>query len=320
MTTAWMLTSPWPKPHFYEVWRFLREMRDRGLDTQHVNPEMFNVVGDNVYMNGKKIEPPDLVIMRHAVWDPKKLKDLGVLEKHGTLFVSKLLPHIDALDKIAAHEKYVKANIPLPKTITMDITDEECIEQIGDLIGWPCVIKWRFSAGSEKVFLCQNEFDVYKIASDMLRENKTEAYRRRLCWDPTKPQSKHNMICIVQEYIDIDFLITAHVVKDRNIQATMQAMPPTLKGLNKFKGNFATSEDRTQLPIRTNSELYELARKSLDALDIEWGRIDVFPTKDGLKLCEVNPSANIPFTEGSSLKNIAGHMVDHAIEKFKARR
>jgi hypothetical protein len=56
MTTAWMLTSPWPKPHFYEVWRFLREMRDRGLDTQHVNPEMFNVVGDNVYMNGLTYE------------------------------------------------------------------------------------------------------------------------------------------------------------------------------------------------------------------------------------------------------------------------
>lgn len=320
MTNAWMLTSPWPKPHFYEVWRFMREMRDRGLHTEHITPDMCTIVGDSVYINDKKIEPPDLIIMRHAVWNPRKLKDLEVLGKQGTLFVSKLLPHIDALDKVISHQKYLKANIPLPKTIALDITDDSCIDEISDKIGWPCVIKWRFSAGSEKVFLCHDISDVYKVAADMIRESKTENYRRRLCFDPTRPQSKQNMTCIIQEYLDIDFLITAHAVKGRNIQATMQAMPPTLKGLAKFKGNFATSEDRTQIPIRANAEICNIIEKAMDALDIEWGRFDIFPTKDGLKLCEVNPSANIPFTEGSSLRNVAGHMVDHAIDKLRIHR
>ena len=315
---AWLLTSPWPKSHFYETWRFLDEMKKRGLDAVHVNPDMFTVVNDKVYKDDKFVEPPDLVLMRHAVWNPNGLRKLGVLRKYGSLFVTDIEPHIEALDKIHAHRKYVKADIPTPKTIFIDISNETAADEIGNSVGYPCVIKWRFAAGSEKVFLCQDEFELQVIAGNMIRHLSNEQFSRRLSSDPAVPRSKHNTTVVAQEYLDLNFMITAHAVRGRNIQGTMQAIPPSFTGFDKFKANFANYEGRVQLPIVPCNEMKNLIDRSLEALGIEWGRVDIFPTKDGLKICEVNPSANFPMTEACSLQNLAGHMIDHAIDIYQS--
>lgn len=313
---AWLLTSPWPKSYFYETWRFLDEMRKRNLDAMHINPDMCTVVNDKIFIDNKLIEPPDLVIMRHAVWNPDNLRKLGILRKYGTLFVTDVEPHIDALDKINSHTKYIDAKIPLPKTILIDVSDELSIEKISDNIGWPCVVKWRFAAGSEKVFLCKDEFEFLIIAGDLLKNTKKEMFARRLAIDPKNPHSKYNTTVIIQEYLNLNYMITAHAIRNGNIQATMQAIPPSFTGYSKFKANFANEEGRVQLPIKANDELINLIQASLNALDIEWGRVDIFPTKDGYKLCEVNPSANFPMTEACSLQNLAECMVDHALSKY----
>lgn len=317
MLKAWLLTSPWPKSYFYETWRFLDEMQKRNLDAEHVHPDMCTVIGDDIFIDGKKIIPPDLVIMRHAVWNPDNLKKLGVLRKHGTIFVTDIEPHIEALDKINAHKKYVKAGLPTPKTLFIDILEDTAAEQIGDIIGYPCVIKWRFAAGSEKVFLCLNEFELQSISGNLIQSLSNAQFTRRLSSDPKMPNSKHNTTVIAQEYLNLNYMLTAHAVRDRNIQSTMQAIPPSFVGYEKFQANFANAEGRVQLPIATSKEMRDLIISSLDTLDVEWGRVDMFPTKDGLKLCEVNPSANFPMTEACSLKNLAGHMVDRAIEKYQ---
>lgn len=317
MINAWLLTSPWPKSYFYETWRFLDEMQKRNLNAQHVHPDMCTLVGDNVFIDGKQIIPPDLVIMRHAVWNPNNLKKLGVLRKHGTRFITDIEPHIEALDKIYAHEKYIKAGIPTPKTFFVDIVEDSAAEQIGDAVGYPCVIKWRFAAGSEKVFLCLNEFELQSLAGNLVKFIPNNQFSRRLSSDPESPKSKHNTTVLAQEYLNLNYMLTAHAVRDRNIQGTMQAIPPHFIGYEKFQANFANAEGRVQLPIKVNNEMRSLITRALDALDVEWGRVDIFPTKDGLKLCEVNPSANFPMTEACSLRNIAGHMVDRAIEKYQ---
>jgi glutathione synthase/RimK-type ligase-like ATP-grasp enzyme len=316
MINAWLLTSPWPKSHFYEIWRFLNEMEGRGLNAIHVHPEICTVVGDNVFIDGRQIIPPDLIIIRHANWNPENLRKLSILKNHGSIFVTDLEPHIDALDKIIAHEKYVKAGIPTPKTIFVNLLDNNAAEEIGDLIGYPCVIKWRFSAGSERVYLCKDEFELQMIAGNLIKFLPNPQFSRRLSSDPKNPYSIHNTTVIAQEFIELNYQLTAHCVRGRNIQSTMQAIPPSFTGYSKFKAAFANDEGRVQLPIRTSTEIRNLVENSLNALNIEWGRIDIFPTKDGLKLCEVNPSANFPMTEACSLQNLAGHIVDHAIEKY----
>jgi glutathione synthase/RimK-type ligase-like ATP-grasp enzyme len=318
MINAWLLTSPWPKPYFYETWRFLDEMKKRNLNAYHVHPDMCTVVGDKVYIENKQIDPPDLVIMRHAVWNPDGLRKLGVLRKYGSLFVTDIEPHIEALDKVYAHEKYIKAKIPLPKTICIDISETNASEKIGDMIGFPCVIKWRFAAASEKVFLCLDEFELLSITGNLLKFTSNPQFTKRLSSDPRTPRSKHNMMVIAQEYLDLNYMITAHSIKNRNIQGTMQAIPPSFNGYQKFQANFANAEGRVQLPINASDEMQDLINRSLDALNVEWGRVDIFPTKDGLKLCEINPSANFPMTEACSLENLAGHMIDHAIEKYQS--
>ena len=148
----------------------------------------------------------------------------------------------------------------------------------------------------------------------MIRHLSNEQFSRRLSSDPAVPRSKHNTTVVAQEYLDLNFMITAHAVRGRNIQGTMQAIPPSFTGFDKFKANFANYEGRVQLPIVPCNEMKNLIDRSLEALGIEWGRVDIFPTKDGLKICEVNPSANFPMTEACSLHNRAGHMIDHAID------
>jgi glutathione synthase/RimK-type ligase-like ATP-grasp enzyme len=315
---AWLLTSPWPKSHFYETWRFLDEMKKRGLDAVHVNPDMFTVINDGVYKDGELVEPPDLILMRHAVWNPISLRKLGVLRKYGSLFVTDIEPHIEALDKVYAHQKYMKAGVPTPKTLFVDFSNETAADEIGDSVGYPCVIKWRFAAGSEKVFLCKDEFELQILAGNMIKNLSNIEFSRRLSSDPVTPYSKHNTTVIAQEYLDMNYMITAHAIRGKNIQATIQAIPPHFTGYSKFKANFANYEGRVQLPILASNEMQNLINKALDALNIEWGRIDIFPTKDGLKLCEVNPSANFPMTEACSLHNLAGQMIDHAIEVYQS--
>lgn len=314
---AWLLTSPSPQSHWYETWRFMDEMKNRNLNAMHVHPYMCTLLGDKLYVNKQKTEIPDLVIMRHAVWNTNGLKKLGELRNLGTIFVTDIEPHIEALDKVCAHKKYVKANIPLPKTLIIDIFDDTASEQINNFIGYPCVIKWRFAAGSEKVFLCQDEFELHSIAGNMLRSMSSVQFASRLSFD-SNINSKENTTVVVQEYIDMNYMITAHTIRGRNIQATMQAIPPSFTGYSKFKANFANAEGRVQLPIEACGEIQNMVNSALDALEIEWGRVDIFPTKDGLKLCEVNPSANFPMTEACSLRNLAGHMVDHAIDKYQS--
>jgi glutathione synthase/RimK-type ligase-like ATP-grasp enzyme len=316
MKKVWLLTSPAPKSHWYETWRFLDEIKRRGFDAEHINPYMCMVVNDDVYIDNKKIIPPDLIIMRHAVWNPIGLRKIGILRKHGSVFVTDIEPHIDALDKINAHRKYEKAGIPTAKTIFVDLSSETAADKIQDEIGYPCVIKWRFSAGSEKVFLCHDEFELYAIAGNLLKLLPSEEFRKRFTSNST--DKKYHTTVVVQEYLDINYMITAHAVRGRNIQATMQAIPPSFTGYSKFKANFANHEGRVQLPISTSNEMKNLIDNSLDALNIEWGRVDIFPTKDGLKICEINPSANFPMTEACSLRNLAGHMIDHAIDVYQS--
>ena len=316
MKKVWLLTSPAPKSYWYETWRFLDEIKKRGFDAEHINPYMCTVVNDNVYINNEKIIPPDLVIMRHAVWNPLGLKKIGILRKRGSIFVTDIEPHIEALDKINAHKKYEKANIPTAKTIFVDLSSETAADEIQNNIGYPCVIKWRFSAGSEKVFLCKDEFELYTIAGNLLKQLSSEDFHKKLTTNPSN--KKHNTTVVVQEYLDLNYMITAHAIRGRNIQATMQAIPPSFTGYEKFKANFANADGRVQLPIIASSEMKNLIDKSLDALNVEWGRVDIFPTKDGLKLCEINPSANFPMTEACSFRNLAGHMIDHAIEIYQS--
>jgi len=316
MINAWLLTSPWPKSHFYETWRFLDEMNKRGLNSMHVNPDMCNIINEKLFIDNIPSTPPDLVIMRHAVWNPNGLRKLGILRKYGTIFVTDIEPHIHALDKIHAHRKYVTAGIPTPKTSIIDLLNDDASEDIEKTIGYPCVIKWRFAAGSEKVFLCHDEFELQVITGNLIKSLSNRQFVRRLSSDPKTPRSKHNTSVIVQEYLDLNYMITAHAIRGRNIQGTMQAIPPTFTGFDKFQANFANHEGRVQLPIKPCNELKDLIERSLQALDIEWGRVDIFPTKDGFKLCEINPSANFPMTEACSLQNLAGHMVEHAIDRY----
>jgi glutathione synthase/RimK-type ligase-like ATP-grasp enzyme len=146
---AWLLTSPAPKPDWYETWRFVGEMRKRGLDTIHVNPSQWTRVGPDFFINNKKLDQPDIIVLRHAVWDTKPLRQIQPLLERGSFMYNKLQPHIDALDKVTTHPKYIAANIPVPKTEIIDFGDDNAFDIISDKIGWPCVIKWRFAGGSD---------------------------------------------------------------------------------------------------------------------------------------------------------------------------
>lgn len=318
MIKAWLLTSPASKNYWYENLRFLDEMKKRGLDTQHINPDMCTVVNDDVYIGAEKIIPPDLVIMRHAVWNTIGLKKLEILKKYGTVFVADIDPHIEALDKINAHKKYEKAGIPLAKTIFVDLSSESSFDEVDNIIGYPCVVKWRFAAGSEKVFLCKDEFELYAIAGNLIKALPSEQFYKRFSPNPTDIYSKHNTTVVVQEYLDLDYMIAAHAVRGRNVQAMMQVIPPSFVGYSKFQANFASHKDRVQLPIKACNELKDLIDRSLSALNVEWGRIDIFPTKEGFKLCEVNPAGNPTTAEMTSLQNLVGHMIDHAIEIYQS--
>jgi glutathione synthase/RimK-type ligase-like ATP-grasp enzyme len=299
---AWLLTNPYPQPHWHETRRMIHEMEKRGLTPIHVRPSDWIIKDDIMYIDDKPIDAPDLIINRHALaWpgpadDYSKLSEAKILEKHGTFIVNKIDQQIFALSKINAHQKYVDHDIPTPRTEIVDLLQNNIIEIIDENIGWPCVIKWPYSCLGLKVILCKSPSNLQII----IDENKILGTK-----------------VIVQEYLDLNYMIGAHGIRDGNIEAQMQVIDPDTSTENKFKANMARRNYR--IPIKTTNEIRNLVQSALEALDLEWGRFDIFPTKDGLKICELNPSANMPWTEFASLNNIAGYMVDHAIMRMRSR-
>lgn len=325
---AWLLTSPAPKKHWYETWRFMGEMQKRGLDAMHINPSMWKSDGKNLFINGLKLKQPDIIILRHAVWDTRPLKQIKTILDQGAYICNPLLPHIDALDKVTSQSKYISANIPMPKTEIIDFSNEIAFDIISDKIGWPCVIKWRFSAGSKDVYLCHSPEDVYPILKKYIDVHRGNGPHHEFNYSMgiKSYDEKLDMKMLVQEYLNLDYMFRVHTIKGRHIIANMQIHGLSLKGYDKFKGNFSSigidspPDGRIHLSTKPTSEMIDLVERTLSALDLEWGGIDIFPTKDGLKLCEVNPTANIVTAEGASLKNVTGEMIDHILEGYRSNR
>lgn len=314
---VWLLVSPGHKEHWYECRRMLHEIKKKNFDGRYMNPDLWTVIDNKMYVDGKVIQPPNLILMRHAVWNTSKLKHLSILEKQGTFIINKVEPHIDALDKITSTKKYIAAGIPIPKTIEIDLSRDDAADIISDKLGWPCVIKWSFAASSEKVFLCHSPDDFYKIIADRIQTERSPLYKSKWSMGNLSSDKSCNLTFLAQEFLELDYMITAHAIRDKSIQATIQTIPPKLRGIDKFKANFSNMEGRTQLPLKTTNDMQDLINKTLHALDIEWGRVDIFPTKDGLKICEVNPGGNYVMTECCSLTNRAGLMLEHALDKMK---
>lgn len=300
---AWLLTNPYPQPHWHETRRMLYEMEKRGLKSKHIRPCDWTIVNNQMFIDNQLVEAPDLIINRHALaWpgppnDYEKLSQAKMLESSGTFIVNKIDSQIEALSKITAHKKYVKANIPTPKTAIIDLLSDDAFDRINDEIGWPCVVKWPFSCFGSKVILCKTRDDIILAMKEELQSNPI------------------NMEVLVQEYLNLNYMMAAHVVKGRNIESQMQFIAPNTT--EKFKANIAKGNYR--LPTKTTNEMSDLVTAALDALDLEWARIDIFPTKEGLKICEVNPSGNMPWNELATLNNLAGHMVQHALDKMMSR-
>ena len=325
MKKAWLLTSPAPQSHWYETWRFVGEMRRRGLDTIHINPSKWKMYGSELFIDGKKLEQPNTIMLRHAVWDTAPLKQVQTFLDKGTFICNKLQPHIDALDKVTCHPKYIAANIPTPKTEIIDFNDDNAFDIIDDKIGWPCVIKWRFAAGSERVYLCHNPEDAYAVARELINTHRGKIFRSKYSIGNTPIDQRIDLRMIVQEYLNLDYMFRVHAIRGKHILANMQIHGLSLKGYDKFKGNFSSigtdnpPDGRMTLSTKPTSEMKNLVEKILYALDLEWGGIDIFPTKNGLMVCEVNPTANIVMAEAASLKNITGMMIDHMLEGYSSK-
>lgn len=324
---AWLLTSPHPKSNWYETWRFVGEMRRQGLDTIHINPSQWKVMDSDFYIDGKKLDQPEIIVLRHAVWDTRQLKQVQHLLNKGTFMYNKLQPHIDALDKVTSHPKYVAANLPLPKTEIIDFSNDDAFDIISDKIGWPCVIKWRFAAGSDNVYLCHGPEDVYPIIQEFINVHRRKVpIKGKYCMGLVPEGEKLDLKMIAQEYLDLNYMFRVHTIRGRHIIANMQIHGLSLKGYDKFKGNFSSigiddpPNGRIHLSTKPTSEMRDLVEKTLDALGLEWGGIDLFPTKNGLMVCEVNPTANIVTAEGASYKNVTGLMIEHILEGYRSNR
>jgi glutathione synthase/RimK-type ligase-like ATP-grasp enzyme len=326
MTKAWLLTSPAPKSHWYETWRFMGEMKKRGLDTIHINPSMWKFNGQELFINDSKLEQPDVIMLRHAVWNTRPLKHVKTFLDRGTYICNPLLPHIDALDKVTSQPKYIAAKIPMPKTEIIDFNDDLAIDIIDDKIGWPCVIKWRFAAGSERVYLCHNPEEVYAVAKELINTHRGRIVRPHYATGNIPLTHDIDLKVIAQEYLHLDYMFRVHAIRGRHILPNMQIHGLSLKGYDKFKGNFSSigtdnpPDGRMTLATKAPEEMRIMVENILDALGLQWGGIDLFPSKDGFMLCEVNPTANIVMAEAASLKNITGMMIDHMLEGYRSNR
>jgi len=249
--------------------------------------------------NEKVIEHPNMVFLRAMLIRDDVYRNFKNLENLGVIFLNNIDAHYHASNKITIFKKLEKDNIPIPKTIYINIPfDDDVIDRIGDEIGWPCVIKWMHGYARLGVELCESPYDLYRIIKN----------RNAIANEHKISELKFNSL-IVQKLIRTKHVVQIHSVGDEH-HAVMQFKHRDYG----FKSNLL--KNAITLPHKIDSELKGISSGVLKSLKLDSARIEVLLTSDGYKVCEVNPQASHGWTTMTHLKNISNILVTHLCEKY----
>lgn len=286
---AWIILKERNKNVNYETDRLLEE---GGASTEVVYHPTIDIIVDredrnSIRVKNQTVDLPDVVIPRtgsgtgffgHSIL--RHLERLGVplLNNSRAIEITK--------DKLWSSIVFAENHLPTPKT--MLIKHPANAKLVGEVIGYPCVVKIFAGSYGKGVYLCHTPQHFQDFIDFAHGINEDEAI-------------------IVQEYVDsnpgqdVRVLVVGGQV--------LGAMKRSAKD-GSFKANITRGGIGENYPL--NDRLVEIAQKTTQSLGLDIAGVDLLFDGDDYKLCEANSAPGFKGFEKYTGINVARAIIDYA--------
>lgn len=317
MYNAWVLGYYTTKDIFYNDYILYNALLSKGVNAFSYD---FNkiILDDNgsFYYEGEPIsvQSPDFVIFSQPLTrnDVSFINDPEIVDINSEIMFVNVNPIVDNLkdsaitfynsinshilcnNKLSQYITLKKNNISIPKTLMLgkNDSDEDIINKVAEVGGFPVVIKEIISTAGKGVSLCYN-----------IEQIKTATTNQKSTANPL----------LIQKYIDMKGkIIDVRVIGDKIYPRLVLSDTE-----NNFKSNL--TDNKSYIACKLDSSLEELVVKSMAALNISIARFDIFITDDGYQICEVNSIGSILSGELTWRKNIGQEIVDYCLSDMRSR-
>lgn len=316
MHEAWIIGNVFPDwtnwKEYAHVNLLAKALIKRGYNVTFITLDKLKIYDNSrlISYGDELFEAPNIAIIKTNINGDFWKKKLTRLQTLGTLIINKPINAIDYDDKINIYRIAKENGIPIPKTLSIPYhnCDHDTLEKIDKEIGWPCIIKpnvgWAGS-GLTKVNTKNELYDAIKFSH--------QSYKDVL--GDYGPKPTH---LIVQEMINAECMIVV-IVAGLKIYSSIYHGSGTHLKKTTFKDHPLHEEYNKKyfiLPFDPPNDLIELAKKIKNIFDLDAFRIELFLTKKGYILCEINTSGNYGLTTLISRRNVADDVAEHAVNLY----
>lgn len=320
MYSAWVLGNCTTKDTFYNDYILYNSLLSKGVNvfSYDFNKIFLNEEGLFAYdfFNNEIItsQSPDFVIFSQPLTRPdvsslqnnetSNINDELIFSNYNTIidrlktiptiFYNSINSHILCNNNLSQYITLKKNNISIPKTLMLgkNDSDEDIINKVTEVGGFPVVVKEIISTAGKGVSLCYNIAQIRDtVAKQMFNINPL----------------------LIQKYIDMKGkMIDVRVIGDKIYPSLVLSDTE-----NNFKSNL--TDNKSYIACKLDSNLEELVVKSMAALNINIARFDIFITDEGYQICEVNSIGSILSGELTWRKNIGQEIVDYCLSDMRSR-
>lgn len=267
-----------------------REAKARGHVSRIFRAAKFQMVYDKqspwFFYNGKPLKKYDVIVTR-----PSLIRDVDLsialieqMEMAGIPLFNNYNSILKAKNKIKTVQILDHYGIPIPKTVVLQRPEDsaQAAKMVG---GFPVIVKNPFGSFGNGVTIIES----------------MRALNSFLIWDKS--------LYLLQEYVKYSKGkdIRVFVVNGKVVGSMMRSAK---KG--EFRSNIELGGIGTA--VETTPEENAIAVRAIQALDLNYGGVDVMRSKTGPVVLEVNSNPGFKALEKATGVNIAGAIIDYAVE------
>jgi len=277
-----------------EELRLQKEARGLGHVSRIFRSDKFQMIYDAkspwLFYDSKPFPNCDVVIVRPSVIKDVDLKVSIVeqMEMMGILLFNKYVSIVNAKNKLKTTQILDHYRIPVPKTVIIR-RQEDLKSAVKLLGGFPIILKHPVGSYGNGVMIVES----------------MRALKSVILWDKS--------LYLLQEFVSFSkgSDIRVFVVNGEIVSSMMRSAK---------KGEFRSNIELGGIgkPVKITDEEASIALRSVQALDLHYGGVDIIRSKNGPVVLEVNSNPGFKALEKSTGANVARAIVDYA-EEFARR-
>jgi glutathione synthase/RimK-type ligase-like ATP-grasp enzyme len=287
---------------------FVNELQKRKFEVQYINfHEIALAQHDKIDghfildYRGSTLSNTNLIILSQPFFQKNttplltlKIKRIKALPC--TIF-NNIDSHVLVNDKNYVYQTLKRENIPLPNTesLELDAQTTHISDIVNRLGGYPVVLKYPVSALGLGVYLCNELQEVLNVLNTY------------------KSDPSNLLPLVIQQYVPESKGLTLSVrVVGEIVHARYHLASPRVE--NYFMAELQSGKH--QIACNIDNDLKQLSINTAKALNLDACRIDLFITKEGYQICEVNSLGSFYGMDVTNNLNQAEMLVDLALNKM----